>query len=42
MRTEHTHYLVNNLHIFVYKMTEQSLKLAKFMTNQVVNMFGHF
>ena len=26
---------------FVHKMTEQSLKLGKFMTDQLANTFGH-
>ena len=32
---------LNNVEILLHKMTRQSLKLAKFMTNQVVNAFGH-
>ena len=32
---------LNNFHIFVHKMIKQSLKLRKFLTDQVVNMLGH-
>ena len=32
---------LNNFQLFVHKMTRQSLKLGRFMTNQVANMFGH-
>ena len=31
----------NNFQFFVHIMTRQSLKLGKFMTNQMENMFGH-
>ena len=32
---------LKNLQFFLHKMTRQSMKLGKFMTNQVANMFGH-
>ena len=32
---------LNNFEFFLHKMTGQSLKLGKFMTNQVANTFGH-
>ena len=31
----------NNFHFFPHKMTRQSLKLGKFMTDQVANTFGY-
>ena len=32
---------LNNFRFFVHKMTAQSFKLEKFMTNQAENLFGH-
>ena len=32
---------LNNFEFFLHKMTGQSLKLGKLMTNQVANTFGH-
>ena len=32
---------LNTFEFFLHKMTGQSLKLGKFMTDQVANTFGH-